>query len=67
MKGTQDGWYIITQRRYCFDQGNAPWEWCLSRWGKPRGRDKDGIWNRTWEGFSFKNQSDYVEFMLRWG
>lgn len=64
-KGTQDGWYLI-QPEDRFTQAREKWVWCHERWGLPRGRDKKGVWNFTWQGYSFENQADYVEFMLRW-
>lgn len=65
IKGTQDDWYIV-QLRDRFTEADKKRAWCTERFGNPRGRDKNGVWNYTWEGYSFKNQTDYVEFVLRW-
>lgn len=61
IEDTHDGWYIVPWNDRLIQESEQS-IWCRERFGE----EKNGTWDRTWAGFAFKNESDYVMFKLRW-
>lgn len=61
----QDGWHLVPWRDRLI-QASEQEIWCRGRWGEPLDQNRDGVWIHTLAGYSFKNENDHMEFMLRW-
>ncbi len=58
---------ITSQQRQSYDPEtglNLTWAWCVERFGHPR---EDRRWNfDTHMTFMFRDERDYILFILRW-
>lgn len=57
-------WYLVKASVYT--DSKAKREWCIQRWGESYRKDRNGVWFHSWEGFRFKKESDYFEFLMVW-
>ena len=61
-------YYLIPDKEFC-PYGTFKlliYDWCFEQWGNPISSHLDGKWDHFNEGFVFKNESDKIEFILRW-